>query len=96
MSDETGQALLEEVRLLRGEIDSLRADLAARRASGPESPAAAKVRVEPYTLKEFCAIIRRGRVWVSTRCKDGVIQTLPGRGYRIPVSEAKRWTEAQK
>lgn len=95
MSDETGQALLEEVRLLRGEIDSLRADLAARQASSPQSPVVAKVRVEPYTVKEFATIVRRSCRYISTRCRSNRIKALPGKPYLIPPAELTRFLDTR-
>jgi hypothetical protein len=87
MSDEHAIALLEEMRLLRGEIDTLRADFAARQ-SMPPAPAA---RVEPYTVKEFASIVRRSAPYISRRCKAGRIHALPGKPYLIPPVELNRY-----
>ena len=88
MSDDTATALLEEVRLLRGEIDGLRADLAAR--STPTRP-----RLEPYTVAEFAAIVRRSSRFISTRCRSNRIKALPGKPYLIPVPELARFLDTR-
>ncbi len=89
MSDDLANKILEEMRLLRSELGSLRANLAGRRES--ERP-----RIEPYKVVEFARLIRRSRMWVSNRCMAGLIRTLPGKPYRIPVLELKRWTEGRE
>ncbi len=98
MSEDTATILLEEVRLLRGEIDGLRADLAARKAEQLDAtaPMPERPRIQPYTVAEFCKLIRRHDEWVSDRCRSGIIRSLPGKPYRIPVSELARWAEDVK
>ncbi len=90
MNNET--ALLEEVRALRLEIEALRADKYAKR--GQQIADSVAPRVSPYTVKEFAQLIRRHPEFVSERCKIGVIKSLPGKPYRIPVSQLRLWTEA--
>jgi hypothetical protein len=89
MSSADASAILEELRLLREELATLRADLTAMKTVQPANGP----RIEPYTVGEFAALIRRHNEYVSERCKAGVIRTLPGKPYRIPVGELRRWME---
>lgn len=64
--------LLEEIRLLRGEIDALRADLAARNAPAESIP-------EAYDLPEAQKLL--GGVSRSTIYRDvhkGLLNRVPG------------------
>jgi hypothetical protein len=92
MSHDEIIAILAENRQLRIELDTLRADLAARQ----NTLATPAVRIQPYTVKEFAALIRRHDEFVSDRCRTGLIRSLPGKPYRIPPSELSRWTEGGK
>lgn len=51
-----------------------------------------RTRISPYTVREFAVLIRRHREYVSQRCKSGLIATLAGKPYRIPVRELAAWT----
>ena len=51
-----------------------------------------RTRISPYSVREFAVLIRRHREYVSERCKSGLIATLPGKPYRIPVTELAAWT----
>lgn len=81
--------ILEENRVLRLELETLRVGEMAQREQ-----AALASRVSPFTVKEFAGLIRRHHEYVSERCKIGVIKSLPGKPYRIPVSQLRAWTEA--
>jgi excisionase family DNA binding protein len=81
--------LFDAIRALSDKIDALREEITANKT--PERP-----RVEPYTVKEFADLIRRHREWVSDRCRAGRIKTMPGKPYRIPVSEVEKWLAGPK
>ena len=81
--------ILEENRALRLELETLRVGGIAQREQ-----AALASRVSPFTVKEFAGLTRRHHEYVSERCKIGVIKSLPGKPYRIPVSELRAWTQA--
>ncbi len=69
-------------------LEAIHADVLEIKAYMRASP---EVRIQPYTVKEFGALIRRHREWVSERCQCGLIKTLPGKPYLIPASELIRY-----
>ncbi len=79
---------------IMAKLNAIHADVLSLKI--PVPPVAERVRVEPYTVKEVAALLRRSRMWVSDRCRCGLIRTLPGRGYRIPVGELNRLLEVRR
>ncbi len=69
---------------MRAKLEAIHADLLEMKRDLKFHP---ERRIEPYTVLEFAALIRRHREWVSERCRAGIIKTLPGKPYRIPVSQ---------
>lgn len=94
MSEEAATVLLAEVRLLRGEIGALRADLNAANRGAAEI-VKPTVRVEPYTVAEFAKIVRRSPRYISTRCSANRIKALPGKPYLIPPMELTRFLDTR-